>query len=81
MLCKSVRKAERYPAENPKIKFNRRYNLRQKAVHPSINTEKEESVLAEFKSPEGVGGDNRINTEFVNSQTFHSNRVMDKKFW
>ena len=80
MLCKSVRKAERYPTENPKIKFDRSSNLRQKAVHPSRNTEKEEGVPAEFKSPERVGGENRINTEFANSQTFHSNRIMDKKF-
>ena len=46
----------------------------------SINTEEEKIVPAEFKSPERDGGDNRINTELVNSQTFHNSRMANEQF-
>ena len=39
----------------PKTKHNTRYNLRQKAAHRSINTEKDKGVPAEFKFPEREG--------------------------
>ena len=48
------------------MKFNTKYHLRQKARHTSINTEKDERR------------DNRINTELVNSQTFHDNTMTDE---
>ena len=80
LLCESVRKVEQDLTEKPKIKFNTRYNLRQKTAHPSINTEKDEGVPAEFKSPEREGGDNRINTELVNSMIFHNNRMAHEQF-
>ena len=64
--CKSVRKVEEDPTKKPKMKFNTRYHLRQKARHTSINTEKDERR------------DNRINTELVNSQTFHDNTMTDE---
>lgn len=59
-------KCQQDRTEKPKIKFNLRYNLRRKAVHLSINTEKDEGVTVEFKSPERKAGDIRINTELVN---------------
>ena len=79
-LFKSVTNAEQDPTEKPKMKFNTRHNLRRKAAHLSINTEKEEGVHAKFKSSEREGGDNRINTELANSQTFHDNTVTDEQF-
>lgn len=80
LLVKSVRKAEQDPKEKPKIKFNARYNLRRKAAHLSMNTEKDGCVPAELKSPERDGGDNRINTELINSQTLHNNRIAAEQF-
>ena len=65
--CKSVKKEKQNSTQKPKKKFNARYNLRRKAAHLSINTEKGGCVPAEFKSPERDGGDNRTNTELVNS--------------
>ena len=57
---------------------------RQNGINPSnkysINTEKEKSVPAELKSPERDGGDNRIITELVNSQTFHNSRMANEQF-
>ena len=63
-----------------KIKFNTRHNLREKIVHSSITTENDDGVPTEFKSPEREGGDNRIHTELVNSQTFYNNRMADEQF-
>ena len=45
-----------------------------------MNTKKDEGVPVEFIFPERGGGDNRINTESVNSQTFHSNRMVNDQF-
>ena len=57
---------------------------RQNGINPSnkysINTEEAKIVPAEFKSPERDGGDNRINTELVNSQTFHNSRMANEQF-
>lgn len=64
--CKSVRKIEEDPTKKPKMKFNTNYHLRKKAPHTSINTEK------------GERRDNRINTELVNPQTFHDNKMTDE---
>ena len=74
-LCKNVRKSKKNTAEMPKITFNTIYNLRRKAANPIINTKNDESVPGEFKSPERKGRDNRTNTELINSQTFHNNKI------
>ena len=67
--------------ERPKTKFIRWYNLRQKAAHPSVNTKKDEGVLAEFISPEREGRYIKIKTELVNFQIFyHSNRMAGDQF-
>ena len=41
--------------EKPKLKFNSRDDLREKAVYPSINTKKNEDVPEEFKPREREG--------------------------
>ena len=64
-----------------KIKFNKRYNLKEKAAHPSINTKKEKDVPPELRSPEREGGNDRVDTELVSSLTFHNNRIVDAQFW
>ena len=60
MHGKSVRKVEQNSTRTPTVKFKARYNLRRKAAHLSINTEKEGHVPAEFKFPERQGRDSRI---------------------
>ena len=79
-LSKRVRKVEQHPIEKPHIKFNTSHTLRENSINHSkkysINTEKDKSVPAE--SPEREGGDNRFNTELVNSQTFHDNRMAEE---
>ena len=60
MHGKSVRKEEQNSTQKPTVKFKARYNLRRKAAHRSINTEKDEHVSAEFKFPERQGRDSRI---------------------
>ena len=64
--------------------MNTSQTLRQNSINPSnkysINKEKEKSVPAEFKSTGRKGEDNRINTELVNSQKFHNNRLADEQF-
>lgn len=67
------------PKNKPKIKLNTSYDLRQKAAHPSIITEEDRGVSAEFESPKREGVDNRINTELVGSQTFHNSRIGDEQ--
>ena len=62
------------------MKFNRRYNLRQKAAHILSIKTKEKEKLSEFTFPEREGGSTRITTVLVNSQTFHNNRMSDKQF-
>lgn len=51
--------------------------MRRKAAYPSKDIWKEEGVLSEFISQEKEEGNNRINTEFVNSETFlHINKMV-----
>ena len=48
--------------------------FRRKAAHVGVNTK------TEFISPKREGGNNRINIELNNSQTFHKNRIVDDQF-
>ena len=51
--------------------------MKRKAAYPSKDTWKEEGVLSEFISQEKEEGNNRINTEFINSETFlHINKMV-----
>lgn len=74
-LCNSVRKAGQDLTDQPKTKSNAMNKFRQKAAHVSVNTK------TEFISPKREGGNNRINIELNNSQTFHKNRIVHDQFW
>ena len=74
LLCKSFRSAGQYSTE--KLNFNRDYSFRQKATHPSVIQGKKWCMYLQNSNNKT----NRINTELVNSQTFHNNRMADDKY-